>query len=260
MVKLKTFFSTIYWFPISSKNKIEKYQERIRQLEWNAILQYIPENSSFLDVGCGAGYSLMKAHTELGCSIQGIDPAPGAHGVGRYASDEWKSLPILKGSAEELPFEDNSFDVVYSSHVLEHVVSEEKALIEMKRVLKPEGVLIIGMPTSSMSWVALISSWVFTTHISIYNLIVNGKGNKKFSNVIRIFIPTSHSFPRAKYITYDLNHYRVSNWKKIVSNKFEIYKVITPGLYPYPDYIQWFPLFKKCKISSSVFFICKNKV
>jgi len=259
-VNIKKLLSSIFWSPISSKAKIEEYQEKIRELEWVAIKEFIPESSSFLDVGCGAGYSLMRAYTELNCEVLGIDPAPGEHGVGRFTSGIWKDRPILDGNAEDLPFESNTFDVVYSSHVLEHVVSEEKALTEMKRVLKPGGVLIIGMPTSTMSWVALISAWVFTTHISIYNLIVNGKGNKKFSNVIRIFIPTSHSFPRAKYITYDLNHYRVSNWKKIVSNKFEIYKVITPGLYPYPDYIQWFPLFKKCKISSSVFFICKNKV
>jgi ubiquinone/menaquinone biosynthesis C-methylase UbiE len=259
MVKLKTFFSTIFWFPISSKNKIEKYQERIRQLEWDSIFQYIPENSSFLDVGCGAGYSLMKAHTELGCRVQGIDPAPGAHGVGRFTQDLWKERPIIEGSAEKLPFENHSFDVVYSSHVLEHVNSEQQALVEMKRVLKPGGVLIIGMPTAAMSWIGLITNLVFTTHINIYHFISSIGQKTAFKNFIRIFIPTSHSFPRAKYIGYDLTHYRITNWKKTVENAFVIEKIITPGLYPYPDYIQWFPLLKIGRMSSSVFFICKIK-
>ena len=258
MVKLKMFFSAIFWFPISSKNKIEKYQERIRQLEWNSIFEYVPKNARFLDVGCGAGYSLLKAKTELNCDVIGIDPEPGAHGVGRYTSDDWKNLPIIKGYSENLPFEENSFDLVYSSHVLEHVSSEEKSLAEMKRVLKPGGVLIIGMPTAAMSWVALISAWIFTTHISVYNFIRSiGTKNLK-SNFARIFLPNSHSFPSSKYVIYDLNHYRISNWKKTLNKTFFIEKIITPGLYPYPDYLQWFPIIKINKLSSSVFFICKK--
>jgi ubiquinone/menaquinone biosynthesis C-methylase UbiE len=253
------FFSKIFWFPFSTKNKIEKYQERIRQLEWDAIFQYIPKNAQFLDVGCGAGYSLMKAKNQLNCDIKGIDPEPGAHGVGRYTSEEWKSLPIIQGSAENLPYEDNSFDVVYSSHVLEHVNSEQQALDEMKRVLKPGGVLIIGMPTAAMSWVALLSAWLFTTHINIYHFIRSLGKKTAFKNFIRIFITTSHSFPRAKYSGYDLIHYCITNWKKTVENSFDIEKIITPGLYPYPDYIQWFPLIKIGRLSSSVFFICKIK-
>jgi ubiquinone/menaquinone biosynthesis C-methylase UbiE len=251
--------SSLFWYPFSSKNKIEKYQEHIRQLEWNAIYPFIPMKSSFIDVGCGAGYSLMKAKIELNCDIKGIDPEPGAHGVGRYTSDDWKNLPIIKGSAENLPFENDSFDVVYSSHVLEHVKSEEQTLDEMKRVLKPGGVLIIGMPTATMSMIALFSSWFFTTHINIYHFIRSMGQKTAFKNFIRIFIPPSHSFPRAKYITYDLNHYRISNWRKTLSKTFKIEKIITPGLYPYPDYIQWFPLLKIGRLSSSVFFICKIK-
>ena len=80
-----------------------------------------------------------------------------------------------------------------------------------------------------------------------------------FLRFIRIFIPTSHSAPRAKYITYDLFHYRISNWKKTVGSIFKIKRMITPGLYPYPDYIQWFPLIKKGGLSSSVFFICTKE-
>jgi ubiquinone/menaquinone biosynthesis C-methylase UbiE len=257
-VKLINFLSTIFWFPISSKNKVEKYQERIRKLEWDAIKHYIPKQANFLDVGCGAGYNLIKAYTELGCIVQGIDPAPGAHGVGRFTQDLWKDRPIIEGSAEMLPFQDGSFDVVYSSHVLEHVNSEQKALDEMKRVLKPGGVLIIGMPTAAMTMVGMITTWFFTTHINIYLFILSIGQKTAFNNFIRILVPTSHSFPRAKYIGYDLKHYSISNWKKIVAKSYVVEKVITPGLYPYPDYIQWFPLLRIGKLSSSVFFICKN--
>lgn len=253
-----SFLKSLFWYPISSKDKIEIYQERIRQMEWNAIKSFIPKSSTFLDVGCGAGYSLMKAYTEFDCHIQGIDPEPGAHGVGRYTEDLWKERPIIQGHAESLPFPNASFDVVYSSHVLEHVDSENTAIKEMKRVLKPNGVLILGVPTASMSLVALLSAWFFTTHISIYYFLRSIGHKDMLTRFTRIFLPCSHSFPRAKYILYDLVHYRITNWRKIVTSHLKVQKIITPGLYPYPDYIQWFPLIKKGNFSSSVFFICRK--
>lgn len=255
-MNLKKLLSSIFWFPISETKKIEQYQEKIRNLEWEAIKKYIPISSSFLDVGCGAGYSLIQAKEELSCTVQGVDPEPGAHGVGRFTTGLWQERPIIQGSAENLPYADNTFDVVYSSHVLEHVQSEIEALQEMKRVLKPGGVLIIGMPTAAMSLVSLLSAWFFTTHIVIYQFISSLGKKDVFKRFIRIFIPSSHSSPRAKYITYDLIHYRISNWRKIVGKQFQISTILTPGLYPYPDYIQWFPIIKRTKLSSSVFFIC----
>ena len=258
-MKIKKFLSSIFWCPISSKEKIEYYQEKIRELEWNAIKKFIPPSSTFLDVGCGAGYSLIKAKEELLCEVQGIDPEPGAHGVGRFTLGLWKDRPIIQGSAESLPFESESFDVVYSSHVLEHVHSEDQALLEMKRVLKPGGVLIIGMPTSYMTLVGLLSVWLFTTHISIYHFIRSiGKKDSR-TKFFRVFLPCSHSYPRKKYITYDLFHYRISNWQKVVKKQFRIITILTPGLYPYPDYVQWFPVIKMKSLSSSVFFICSKK-
>jgi ubiquinone/menaquinone biosynthesis C-methylase UbiE len=243
---------------LTPKASIEIYQRRIRDFEWKKIEQYIPKESDFLDVGCGAGYSLMKAIRELNCNAKGIDPAPGEHGVGRYTSNIWESLPIVKGEAENIPFPDKSFDVVYSSHVIEHVYSEVKALAEMKRVLKDDGILIIGMPTATMAIIATFSSFLFTTHISLYHFLKSIGKVTMLNRFLSIFLPRSHSYPRASYITYDLFHYRIKNWQKLVDSEFKIEKVITPALYPYPDFLQWFPWIKNCRYSSSVFFICKK--
>ncbi len=216
-------------------------------------------NSTFLDVGCGAGYAMQKAKEDFSCECYGIDPDPGVHGVGRFLKDMVKEQKIVQGFAENLPYENRNFDVVYSSHVLEHVNDEQKSLSEMKRVLKDNGVLIIGMPTATMTFVRIISQIFFTTHIKIYEALRSFGSKKFYTSIKSIFKIGSHSYPRANSALYDLRHYRVSNWRKMISKQFEIIEAFEPCLYPYPDYIQWFKLHKSKLGSSSVFFICKKK-
>ena len=243
---------------ISSKHKVEKYQQIIRDAEWESIANNIPRKSKFLDVGCGAGYSLMRASQGLNCEVKGIDADPGNHGVGRFVKDLVNDVLIKQGFAEDLPYANESFDVVYSSHVLEHVNDEAKSLAEMKRVLKKDGVLIIGMPTSNMAILNGISQFIFTTHVKIYELIRNLFSENPINNFIKIFRINSHSYPRAKSIWYDIFHYRVSNWEKTVKREFKIKRVIKPCFYPYPDYPQLFKLYRSKFFSSSVFFICQK--
>lgn len=250
----------LYNWGFLSHEKTDRNQQAIRETEWRAISPNIPEHSKFIDVGCGAGYSMIRATKERNCECFGIDPCPGQHGVGRYGELN-KSLNITQGVAENIPFEDKKFDIVYSSHVLEHVDSEGQSLLEMQRVLKDDGVLIIGLPTATMAWINCFSQLIFTTHQRIFNVMfkyVPGitTGNTFFINML---IPCSHSEGRAKTIFYDLKHYKIKNWKKTISSHFNIEKIILPALYPYPEYRQLFRMKHYRKFSSSVFFICKKK-
>lgn len=251
---------TIYNWGFLSKDKVDENQRRIREVEWDAVKPYIPTGSSFLDVGCGAGYAMRKATDELKCDAFGIDPQPGGHGVGRYSELD-KTLKIIQGVSEKIPFEDKTFDVVYSSHVLEHVNDEHKSLQEMKRVLKDDGVLIIGMPTAFMAHVNNISQLIFTTHQRVFNVLLGWvpiirTGNTAFINM---FVPVSHSCPRAKTVLYDMFHYRIKTWKRIVEQEFIIQQVLLPASYPYPEYRQLFGMRKNSRMSSSVFFVCIKK-
>jgi ubiquinone/menaquinone biosynthesis C-methylase UbiE len=168
-------------------------------------------------------------------------------------------VSIKRAFAENLPFQNGIFDVVYSSHVLEHVNSESKSLKEMKRVLKDDGTLIIGTPTAAMAILNYFSVVIFTTHIKIYEMFRNLFTENIVKNSIKIFRINSHSFPRAKSIWYDLFHYRISKWKKEIEKDFEVKSIVKPCFYPYPDYPQFFKLHKNHFFSSSVFFICKKK-
>lgn len=255
---LKKTLLKLYYLPFLSKEKTNYYQKTIRDSEWNSLKEYIPHESKFLDIGCGAGYNFKKAKEELQCECKGIDPEPGAHGVGRNTEGIIAGLNIIKGFSENIPFEDKSFDVVFSSHVLEHVNDEQKSLMEMKRVLKDDGVVIIGMPTAAMAWINFFTQMLFTTHMRIVNVLLKPFINTGRTKFIHIFLPPSHS-DFNKTILYDLNHYRAKNWERIVSSEFVIEKTIFPCLYPFPDYIQLFKMREFKNIASSVFFVCRKK-
>lgn len=77
-----------------------------------------------LDVGCGTD----KVHPEC------------------VGFDKQSRSGVTVGSAEKLPFNDNRFDWVYSSHCIEHLDEPEQAISEMIRVLKPDGTLILYLP------------------------------------------------------------------------------------------------------------------
>ena len=150
---------------------------------------------------------------------------------------------------------------MYSSHVLEHVDDERKSLQEMRRVLKDDGVLIIGMPTAFMAHVNNLSQLIFTTHQRIFNVLFGwmpfiSTGKTPFINM---FVPMSHSYPRAKTVFYDMLHYRIKTWERIVEQEFIIEQVLLPAFYSYPEYKQLFRMRKNVRMSSSVFFVCKKK-
>lgn len=255
--KLKQYLLNIYLFSYLPKERENYYQKIARDKEWEEIKLYIKKNK-FLDVGCGAGYAMKKAKEELNCECFGIDPQPQAHGVGRFTNDNnLISNNILVANSEHIPFNDNSFDTVFSSHVLEHVNNIDISLQEMKRVLKNDGILIIGVPTATMSFINWFTQIIFATHIKIINLLLKKYISTGKTLWWEIFIPKSHSIPN-KTIMYDIMNYRVKCWIKTITKEFKINNIIYPALYPYPEFRQIFRLTKFKKISSSVFFICKK--
>jgi len=100
-----------------------------------------------LDVGCGQGRSLRYAEA-LGIldelRFHGLDNDP--RRLARlYRPDLWSELK-LGDAADALPYSDAEFDVCICEQVLEHLGQPETTIDEMFRVLRPEGLLIIGVP------------------------------------------------------------------------------------------------------------------
>ena len=96
---------------------------------------------SVLEVGCGTGAVLAEvARRSLGQSHTGIDLADPHEHLDSGASE----LTILKYDGTSIPFPDESFELVYASHVIEHVPDPRSLLREMGRVSK--GLIYIEVP------------------------------------------------------------------------------------------------------------------
>lgn len=110
------------------------------------------KNGLFLEVGAGYGAMLVYAQKKYHLNVIGVEP-PKEKFEGRFEIAEQlilnNDLPldiIHKGVGEALPFDDATFDVVFSFQVLEHVADPQKVLAESWRVLKPGGILYINAP------------------------------------------------------------------------------------------------------------------
>ena len=84
-----------------------------------------------LELGCGTG-ALLRRVAPLARNAVGIDISEGM-----LAQAKARGLCCIHGSATDLPFADQSFDVVYSFKVLAHIEAIGRALSEVARVLRP---------------------------------------------------------------------------------------------------------------------------
>ena len=98
--------------------------------------------NELLVTGCGEAHEAEYLANNIPCRVKGIDIVlpDGARSRSR------DGLELIEGSALELPYEDASFDAIFSHHVIEHVGDHEKHLSEAHRVLRPGGALYLGTP------------------------------------------------------------------------------------------------------------------
>jgi ubiquinone/menaquinone biosynthesis C-methylase UbiE len=99
-----------------------------------------------LDVGCGDG-GVPIAFAEAGAIAHGVEPDERSLERARIRAEEHGvAVDLRAGIAESLPFSDEGFDLVILDNVLEHVGDRDRALEEIRRVLRPGGLLYVVTP------------------------------------------------------------------------------------------------------------------
>ena len=128
----------------------ERYIPQIAgEIQLEHIHRYIlareySENKDVLDIACGEGFgSAILAKSAR--SVIGVDIAMDAvkHATARYRLD---NVRFRQGSCAAIPLDNDSIDLVVSFETIEHHDEHKAMMAEIKRVLRPEGVLIISSP------------------------------------------------------------------------------------------------------------------
>ena len=141
-----------HWFPETYLRRFE------RQVKHDIIMRFITENKrtairNYLDVGCGDGRWTTDIHAMVSEKVEhqdvnakGIDFSKRAIGFAKLISTHI-DFSVHKGEA--LPFSDETFDLVTSIEVIEHVEDgqEEDFLSELHRVTRKDGLVILSTPS-----------------------------------------------------------------------------------------------------------------
>jgi len=101
------------------------------------------KNKKLLEIGCGLGIDLVS-FARAGAIVTGVDLTPRSI---ELCHEQFQIYGLearfLVADAENLPFPDENFDVVYSFGVLHHTPNIQKAISEIHRVLKPKGEALV---------------------------------------------------------------------------------------------------------------------
>jgi SAM-dependent methyltransferase len=123
-----------YWAQHFEPGFMPMYKNVLNQLQ-------LSDELSLLDAGCGSGLFSSLA-IESGAEVTGIDAAPGLLELARRRNPQNN---FMEEDLEDLPFPEDSFDVVTGFNSFQYAGDFEKALLEAKRVLRPGGQLVIGI-------------------------------------------------------------------------------------------------------------------
>lgn len=171
------------------------YSRHFQEIAYNEYLQMAGQfrsNGRLLDVGCGIG-GFIDAASHCGWDSYGIDISNSVR------IPQSKGLKAFQGYIEEMNFMDNYFDVITMFDVIEHIVDLNSLMSSVRRLLRPNGGLIIVTPNiKSLTSRLLRSKWQAVEPEDHYSL---------FSSSALEFLVNKYGFVTKKLLAYDINIY-----------------------------------------------------
>jgi ubiquinone/menaquinone biosynthesis C-methylase UbiE len=184
------------------------------------LYPYIQKSHSILDLGCGWGYYSIYLGKK-GFNIVSIDLSPNRVKKAKQVAEKEKvnsNLNFLSGDITLLPFASNTFDVVLCLDVLEYVKNDDKAVSEISRVLKPQGLVLMLLLSAKRIYTKFDAGHVRDGYI-MEELPI------KFKKYGLIILETCYFRKRYSSIALKLNKFVIDNCKTLQP-------FIFPLLYP----------------------------
>ena len=147
--ELAPYYSATYAAYDRSHGATQTDGEIVADASRTGTFRHIPvrPGAQLLDVGCGGGFFL-RIMSQLGVRVMGVEPSE--NGVAAVRQD---GLPVFHGTLEEFLVSEDArgrkFDVITSSHVLEHVPNPVETLTGMRQLLAPDGYIWIAVPNAN---------------------------------------------------------------------------------------------------------------
>lgn len=145
-------------------------EEEFQSLDFSTLLDEVGRlqpGGSFLDIGCSIGRLLDRARAR-GYEVEGLELGGRA---AEYARTHY-ALPVRQERLEHAGFRNASFDVVTVIEVLEHLPEPRQMLREIRRIVRPGGVIVVGVPNVSSLGVAVLHEQARTfnrNHLIFFN-------------------------------------------------------------------------------------------
>ena len=144
-------FMDEYFYPLRFQHDETEWRAIARRAILHMSWQYYGRTATvtvprILDIGCGTGMT-MVSFTSVG-SVWGIDVSPLAVMFCKHRGLQ----NVFQGIAEELPFRNDSFDLITMADVLEHMPDDVGVLRELYRVCAPRGLLTVVVPAFQFLW------------------------------------------------------------------------------------------------------------
>ena len=198
--------------------------EKIRMEELETALEIFSneKNLDILEIGGRDGFQAniisKKGHKVTSIDINPLSP---------------QIHLVQKGDITKLDFADDSFDLIYSSNMLQEIYNIDKAFMEMKRVLKKDGIIIHIVPSSW--WSIITNFWHYclipkyliksnkiqqifnskkVTNIDIQNNKEENKNSKSTTNLKKLFF---HPLGANSSFVHEIFYFSKSYWKKSIS-------------------------------------------
>ena len=132
----------------SAQRAEDRAQDLFHLFPYHFVRQFCSPTTRVLDVGFGEGYGA-KILTNSVAEYVGLDMSEDAvrHASSRYP---FPNVRFARSDAEAIPFDEGSFDLVVSFHVLEHVSEPESYLKELARVCRAGGHIVIVTPNRAL--------------------------------------------------------------------------------------------------------------
>lgn len=133
-------------------NGLAEHHRDQNYLEDLGIIEDIKPKGNFLDIGTNIGFFLRHTCGKK-WNVFGVEPSPTLSDMAR----KYFGLNVKTAYLDEANFQDNFFDVVTMTDVFEHIVDPKNILLQIRRVLKEDGILFIKVPNGNYS---LLKLWL----------------------------------------------------------------------------------------------------